>query len=69
MKKVVRKVFWAWQAEEEEQWLNEMARDGWVPIILKMRKILTRQSATSSVVSSETTQELFSTATAMMMHG
>ena len=30
MKKVVRKVFWAWQAEEEEQWLNEMARDGWV---------------------------------------
>lgn len=29
MKKVVRKVYWAWQAEEEELWLNEMADEGW----------------------------------------
>lgn len=29
MKKVVRKLFWAWQFEEEEKWLDEMANDGW----------------------------------------
>lgn len=29
MKKVVHKLFWAWQADEEEQWLNEMAQEGW----------------------------------------
>lgn len=30
MKKTIRKVFWAWQSEEEEKWLNDMAADGWV---------------------------------------
>ena len=29
MKKVVRKLFWAWQFEEEENWLDEMAQEGW----------------------------------------
>lgn len=29
MRKVVRKWFWIWQFEEEEKWLNEMARQGW----------------------------------------
>lgn len=29
MKKVVHKLFWAWQAEEEETWLNQMADEGW----------------------------------------
>ena len=30
MKKIVHKLFWAWQFEEEEEWLNNMALDGWV---------------------------------------
>ena len=29
MKKTVRKLFWAWQFEDEEKWLNQMAQDGW----------------------------------------
>ncbi len=29
MKRVVYKVFFAWQAEKEEKWLNEMAQSGW----------------------------------------
>ena len=29
MRQVVHKVFFAWQAELEEDWLNRMARDGW----------------------------------------
>ena len=29
MKKVIRKWFWAWQFEEEEKWLNQMAAEGW----------------------------------------
>ena len=29
MKKVVYRCFWAWQHEDEEQWLNEMSRQGW----------------------------------------
>ena len=29
MKKVVHKLFWAWQADEEEQWLNKKAQEGW----------------------------------------
>ena len=28
--KKVRKWFWIWQFEEEEQWLNQMADSGWV---------------------------------------
>ncbi|MBN1935548.1 MAG: DUF2812 domain-containing protein [Anaerolineae bacterium] len=27
--KLVRRLFWAWQDEQEEQWLGEMARQGW----------------------------------------
>ena len=30
MKKVMHKWYWAWDFEEEENWLNEMAADGWV---------------------------------------
>ncbi|MBR2028776.1 MAG: DUF2812 domain-containing protein [Oscillospiraceae bacterium] len=30
MKKTIHKLFWAWQFEEEEKWLNEMAAEGWV---------------------------------------
>lgn len=29
MKKVIRKLFWVWQFEDEEKWLNQMAQDGW----------------------------------------
>lgn len=28
--KKIRKWYWVWQFEEEEQWLNEMALSGWV---------------------------------------
>ena len=30
MKKTIDKLFWAWQFEEEEKWLNEMSLEGWV---------------------------------------
>ena len=29
-RKMVRKWFWAWEFEKEEQWLNGMARQGWL---------------------------------------
>ena len=29
MKKVIHRLFWAWQFEEEEQWLNDMSAQGW----------------------------------------
>lgn len=29
-RKRVRKLFWAWEFEKEEQWLNEMAQSGWL---------------------------------------
>ncbi|WP_101772232.1 DUF2812 domain-containing protein [Peptostreptococcus faecalis] len=29
MKKTIKKIFWVWQYEKEEEWLNEMASDGW----------------------------------------
>lgn len=29
-KKTVRKWFWVWDFEKEDQWLNEMAQSGWV---------------------------------------
>lgn len=29
-KKSVHRIYWVWQFEEEEKWLNEMAADGWV---------------------------------------
>jgi hypothetical protein len=29
MKKVIRKKFYIWQYEKEEQWLNEMSAQGW----------------------------------------
>ena len=29
-RKVVHKLFWVWQFEKEEAWLNDMARQGWV---------------------------------------
>ncbi len=28
--KIIRKWFWAWDFEKEEEWLNGMAREGWV---------------------------------------
>ena len=28
--KTIRKLFWVWNFEKEEDWLNEMARNGWV---------------------------------------
>lgn len=30
MEKTIYKAWWAWDFEEEEKWLNEMAADGWV---------------------------------------
>lgn len=29
-RKTIRKWFWVWEFEKEEQWLNEMALNGWV---------------------------------------
>ena len=29
-RKTVRKFFWVWSFEKEEEWLNEMAMNGWV---------------------------------------
>jgi hypothetical protein len=29
MKKTVRKIFFVWEYEKEEQWLNEMSKQGW----------------------------------------
>lgn len=29
MKKTVRKIFWIWDFEKEEKWLNEMSSKGW----------------------------------------
>ena len=28
-RKTIRKLFWTWEMEKEEQWLNEMAGNGW----------------------------------------
>ncbi|MBQ2899558.1 MAG: DUF2812 domain-containing protein, partial [Oscillospiraceae bacterium] len=28
MKKVIKKMFWAWDFEKEEKWLNEMSAKG-----------------------------------------
>ncbi len=30
-RKTIRKWFWVWDFEKEEEWLNEMAANGWVP--------------------------------------
>ena len=29
-RKTVRKWFWVWEFDKEEDWLNEMAMNGWV---------------------------------------
>ena len=29
-RKTIRKWFWIWDFEKEEDWLNEMAMNGWV---------------------------------------
>lgn len=29
MRKIMRKWFWSWEHEKEEQWLNKMASNGW----------------------------------------
>ena len=29
-RKTIRKWFWVWEFEKEEDWLNEMAMNGWV---------------------------------------
>ena len=29
-RKTIRKWFWVWDFEKEEDWLNEMAMNGWV---------------------------------------
>ena len=29
-RKTIRKWFWVWEFEKEEEWLNEMAQSGWV---------------------------------------
>lgn len=30
MKKTLHKMFWIWQFEEEREWLNQMAQQGWI---------------------------------------
>ncbi len=35
MNKIIRKVFWVWNLEKEEAWLNEMASNGWVLVSVK----------------------------------
>ncbi len=29
MKKVIYKLFWIWQYDKQEEWLNKMAGEGW----------------------------------------
>ena len=29
-RRIIRKWFWVWEFEKEEEWLNEMAQNGWV---------------------------------------
>lgn len=35
MNKFVRKVFWIWDLEKEEAWLNKMASNGWILVSVK----------------------------------
>ena len=30
MEKTIKKWFWVWEFDKEEQWLNTMAQSGWV---------------------------------------
>lgn len=39
MKKVIRKIFFVWQYEKEEQWLNEMSAKGWQLTTMSTGKI------------------------------
>lgn len=36
MRKVVHKLFWAWDFEEEEEWLNKMAAEGWALVSARL---------------------------------
>lgn len=38
MTKTVRKVFFLWEYEKEEEWINQMAREGWMLIRTGFRK-------------------------------
>jgi len=38
MKKIVRKIFFVWEYEKEEQWLNEMSKEGWELVKASFRK-------------------------------
>ena len=38
MKKTVRKIFFIWEYEKEEQWLNEKSKEGWQLVKASFRK-------------------------------
>ena len=38
MTKTVRKLFFLWEYEKEEEWINQMAREGWMLIRTGFRK-------------------------------
>lgn len=38
MRKTVKKTFWIWQLEKEEEWLNQMAAEGWCLISVGYRR-------------------------------
>ena len=38
MEKTVRKIFFVWEYEKEEQWLNEMSKEGWELVKASFRK-------------------------------
>ena len=38
MGKTVRKIFFVWEYEKEEQWLNEMSKEGWQLVKASFRK-------------------------------
>ena len=38
MEKTVRKIFFVWEYEKEEQWLNEMSKEGWQLVKASFRK-------------------------------
>ena len=38
-RKTIRKWFWVWEFEKEENWLNEMAANGWVPASTRRNRL------------------------------
>ena len=44
-KKVIHRLFWVWNFEKEERWLNTMAQSGWVLPSIRFGKLPSAISA------------------------